>query len=153
MPAMTFFSAILTSIVGVWLSSLVRVISAEALLAASSVALIWSLPASETLSQELRVFAEPSPGVKVRAMVQVADLSSFHEATDSSPILRVLPETVTAGPAMTFTVLLETVMTGAWVSFSGVTGVTGVEGSGSGLTGSGPPQEMARATARSTARR
>ena len=124
-----------------------------ALLPASSVALIGSLPASESLSQELRDLAVPSVGVKVRATVQLADLSSFQVATDSSPILRVLPETVTAGPAMTFTVLLETVMTGAWVSFSGVTGVTGVEGSGSGLTGSGPPQEMARARARSTARR
>ena len=153
MPAMTFFSAILTSIVGVWLSSLVRVISAVALLPASSVALIWSLPASESLSQELRDLAFPSAGTKLRTMVQVEDLSSFHEATDSSPILSSLPETVTAGPAMTFTVPFETVMTGAWVSFSGVTGVTGVEGSGSGLTGSGPPQETARTTARSTARR
>ena len=153
MPAMTFFSAILTSIVGVWLSSLVRVISAEALLAASSVALIWSLPASETLSQELRALVVPEVEVKLRATVQEDETSSFHEATDWSPIFNSLPEMVTAGPAMTFTVLLETVMTGAWVSFSGVTGVTGVEGSGSGLTGSGPPQEMARATARSTARR
>ena len=114
----------------------------------SSVTLIWSLPASETLSQELRVLAEPSVGVKVRAMVQVADLSSFQVATDSSPILRVLPEMVTAGPAMTFTVLAETVMVGAFVSLAGVGGVGGV-----GSMGSSPPQEAARETARSAARR
>ena len=81
-------------------------------------------------------------------MVQVADLSSFQVATDSSPILRVLPEMVTAGPAMTFTVLAETVIVGAFVSLSGVglTGVTGVGGVGS--TGSSPPQETARETAK-----
>ena len=131
--------------IGAWLSSLVRVISAVALLPASSVALIWSLPDSETLSQELRVLEEPGAGVKVRTTVQVADLSSFHEATDSSPILRVLPEMVTAGPAMTFTVLAETVMTGALVSLAGVGGV--------GSIGSSAPQETVRARARRTAKR
>ena len=141
-----------TAICGAWLSSLVRVISAEALLPASSVALIWSLPASETLSQELRGLREPDVGVKERATVQVVDLSSFQVATDLSPILSSLPEMVTAGPAMTFTVLAETVMVGAFVSLAGVgsTGVTGVGGVGS--TGSGP-QETARIRARRTARR
>ena len=142
---MTFLSWMVTAICGAWLSSLVRVISAVALFSASSVALIWSLPASETLSQELRVLADPSVGVKVRAMVQVADLSSFQVATDLSPILSSLPEMVTAGPAMTFTVLAETVMVGALVSLAGVGGV--------GSIGSSPPQETARETARSAARR
>ena len=84
--------------------------------------------------------------------MQLEDLSSFQEATDLSPILSSLPEMVTVGPAMTFTVLAETVIVGAFVSLSGVglTGVTGVGGVGS--TGSSPPQETARETAR-TARR
>ena len=107
--------------------------SAVELLAASSVALIWSLPASKTLSQELRALAEPSAGVKVRATVQVDETSSFHEATDWSPIFSSLPEMVTAGPAITFTVFVETVMTGALVSLAGV-----------GSTGSSPPQETAK---------
>ena len=95
---------------------------------------------------------EPDVGVKERATVQLVDLSSFQVATDLSPILSSLPEMVTAGPAMTFTVLAETVMVGAFVSLAGVgsTGVTGVGGVGS--TGSGP-QETARIRARRTAKR
>ena len=103
------------------------------------------MPASETLSQELRVLAVPSAGVKIRATVQEDETSSFHEATDLSPILSSLPETVTEGPAMTFTVLIETVMVGAFLSFSGVGGV--------GSTGSSPPQETARARSRRTAKK
>ena len=88
---------------------------------------------------------EPDVGVKERATVQVVDLSSFQVATDWSPILSWLPEMVTAGPAMTFTVLAETVMTGGLVSLAGVGGV--------GSMGLSPPQETARVKERRTAKR
>jgi hypothetical protein len=57
-----------------------------------------------------------------------------------------------AGPEMTLTEFLETVMTGALVSFAGVgsTGVTGVTGVGS--TGSGSQQETAENMKRETNR-
>ena len=90
--------------------------------------------------------------MKERATVQAVDLSSFQEATRSEPILSSFPETVTDGPAMTFTEAFATVMVGAVVSFSGVggvgsTGVTGVGGVGS--TGSSPPQAARSDSARS----
>ena len=61
------------------------------------------------------------------------------------------PETVTEGPAMTFTEFWDTVIVGALVSWVGVggsgsTGVTGVGGVGS--TGSSPPQETRNESAR-----
>jgi hypothetical protein len=149
---MTFFSAIFTSITGASLSDLVSVISAVAALPASSVALIWSLPSSESLSQELTVLAEPSFGVKVSSTLQVEDTSSFQDATASSPIFISLPEMMMAGPAMTLTELLAIVMTGALVSFVGVGGLgsTGVTGVGS--TGSGSQQETAENMKRETNR-
>lgn len=122
-------------------------------LPASSVALRCSLPSSESLSQSLTVLEEPSAGVNVSATLQVEETPSFQDATVSSPIFNSLSERVMAGPAMTFTDSLDTVMTGAWVSFAGVgsTGVTGVGGVGS--TGSGPRQEKAKAQASSVAAR
>lgn len=53
---------------------------------------------------------------------------------------------------MMLTLLFDTVMVGAVVSFSGLgsTGVTGVEGVGS--IGSSPPQETRRESARNQAR-
>ena len=150
---MTFFSLMLTVIFGASLSVLVSVISAVASLPASSVTLSWSLPSSVSLSQVLTVLEEPSAGRYVSVTLQVEDTSSLQVATDSSPILSSLPESVTEGPAITFREVLETVMTGALVSFAGVgsTGVTGVGGVGS--TGSGPPQENAKVQASSVATR
>ena len=110
-----------------------------AALPASSVTLIWSLPSSESLSQELTVLDAPAVVVKVRTMAQVEDVSSFQVAMDVSPILSSLPDTVTAGEAITLAEPLDTEMVGAWVSF----GVGGVGGSITSL----PPQD-ARAIAR-----
>ena len=71
--------------------------------------------------------------------VQVVDLSSFQDATTSFPILSSLPEIVIEGPEMMFIVLLDTVIVGGVVSFSGVGGLTGV----TGVTGSGSSPQQA----------
>ena len=111
-----------------------------AALPASSVTLIWSLPSSEILSQGFTVFDAPAVVVKVRTMAQEEDVSSFQVAMDVAPILSSLPDTVTAGEAITLAEPLDTEMAGAWVSF----GAGGVGGS----IGSLPPPQEARAIAR-----
>ena len=101
------------------------------------------------------VFAEPSFGVRVMMTEQLDVTSSFQEATVTSPILSSSPETVTEGPAITFTEFRDTVIVGALVSWVGVggfglSGVTGVGGVGS--TGSSPLQETRTESIRNQAR-
>ena len=79
------------------------------------------------------------------------ETSSFHVATDSSPILSSLPEIETTGPEMILTEDLETVIVGALVSFAGVGGFgsTGVTGAGGvGGSGSSPQQATMNDSAR-----
>lgn len=102
------------------------------------------MPSFDSLFQELIVISFPDEGIKVNAIEQDGDSSSFHEATDSSSINNSFSETTAEGPAMTFTEPIETVIVGGIVSFcgSGSTGVTGVGGSGSGSGPcSGSPQD------------
>ena len=141
--------------VGASESVLVKVISDSEELPASSVTLRLSFPSSVNLSPELTAFVVPSFPVKVMETVQVVDLSSFQEATRSSPIFNWLPEIVREGPEMTFMLLFDIVIVGAVVSFSGVggvgsTGVTGVGGVGS--TGSSPPQDTRTESTRNQAK-
>ena len=131
----------------------VKVISDVEEFPASSDTFTCSFPSSESLSPELIVLEVPSVGVKVMVTVQAVDLSSFQEATTSFPILISFPETVNEGPEMTFMVLLDTVIVGAVVSFSGVGGLTGVTGvTGVGSIGSSPPQETRTESTRNQAK-
>ena len=147
---MTFFSVIFTSISGAWESVLVNVISASEEFPASSETMTLSLPSSESLSPEFTDFDEPSFGVRVNSVLRVVETSSFHVATDSSPILSSLSETVRVGPEMILAEDLETVMTGAFVSFCSTGGLDPGSGPGAGV-GSGSQQETAKDTTRSTA--
>ena len=132
---MTFFVGIATEMVGAWLSSFVSLISAVAALLASSVTVSLSVPGSETFVPEEKALPSSS-----RAALQVLETSSFQVATVWVPIFRLSVQSVTSRPAMTFTVLVETVIVGAWVSFGGAGGV--------GSTGSVPPQEARKNEAR-----
>ena len=132
-PAMTFFSAITTETCGACESVLVRVISAVAVLPASSVTDNFSLPGSDSFAPEEMVF----PSISSPAL-QVLETSSVQVATVFSPILSSLAQSVTSNPPMTLTEAWETEITGALVSLVSMGGVGGV-----GSTGSSPPQEIA----------
>ena len=69
-PAMALMDAIFTSIAGAWLSTLVRAISAVALLSKSSATVSLSVPSCESLSQELTVLELPPFGVKLSVTLQ-----------------------------------------------------------------------------------
>ena len=138
---MTFFSEITTETVGAAESSFVSFISAEAALPASSVTVSLSVPGSETIVPEEKALPSSS-----RAALQVLETSSFQVATVRVPIFRLSVQSVTSRPAMTFTVLADTVIVGALVSFAG--GVGGV-----GSTGSLPPHDAKNSTARTAVSR